>query len=98
MLADSEMEKLARRVGDLLANDHEFTAALSSAEVAKSMLQSGLGLADVMREVADGYVDRPALGQRATTVRESADGSGRVLEILPRFDMVTYGELWRRAH
>lgn len=98
MLADSAMEKLARRVGDLLTNDPEFTAALSSPDVAKSVLQPDIGLAGVMRTVAEGYAERPALGQRATAIRESADGSGRVLEILPRFDMVTYGDLWRRAN
>ena len=63
MLADSAMEKLARRVGDLLTNDPEFTAALSSADVAKSMLQPGIGLADVMRTVAEGYADRPEIGR-----------------------------------
>ena len=49
-----------------------------------------------LRAVAEGYADRPALGQRAAVVAMS-DGGRRVLEFEPRFETVTYGQLWRRA-
>ncbi len=61
------------------------------------MLAPGLGLAGIIRTVAEGYADRPAFGQRATRLDTAADGRGQVLEILPRFDMVTYGQLWQQA-
>ena len=45
----------------------------------------------------EGFADRPALGQR--TVQFVNDpGTGRtVAELLPRFDTITYCELWDRA-
>ena len=45
----------------------------------------------------EGYADRPALGQRAVQVVNDL-GTGRtVAELLPRFDTITYRELWHRA-
>ena len=44
----------------------------------------------------EGYADRPALGQRA--VEYVTDASGRTTaELLPRFDTISYGELWERV-
>ena len=94
---EATTQKLAHRVGDLLTNDPQFVAALPSAEVGESILRPGIGLAGVMRAVAEGYADRAALGRRATAVGTSADGARQVLEILPRFETVTYGQLWRHA-
>lgn len=45
----------------------------------------------------EGYADRPALGQRAVQFVNDP-GTGRtVAELLPRFDTITYCELWDRA-
>ncbi|MGA7050378.1 MAG: carboxylic acid reductase [Mycobacterium sp.] len=97
VVAEAVAEKLARKVGDLLTNDKQFVTALPDKQVCESMLAPGLGLAGIIRTVAEGYADRPAFGQRATRLDTAADGRGQVLEILPRFDMVTYGQLWQQA-
>ncbi|OSC42260.1 carboxylic acid reductase [Mycobacterium decipiens] len=47
------------------------------------------GLAQVMAAVMEGHGDRPALGERA---RKSATG-----RLLPRFDTISYRELWARV-
>ncbi|WP_416970872.1 carboxylic acid reductase [Streptomyces sp. 4F14] len=57
------------------------------AEVLASV-DPGQALAEVMAAVMESHGDRPALGERA---RDPATG-----ELLPRFDTVTYRELWAR--
>ncbi|MFD8744826.1 carboxylic acid reductase [Streptomyces sp. NPDC059616] len=47
------------------------------------------GLAEVMAAVLEGYGDRPALGERA---EEASTG-----RLLPRFDTISYRELWARV-
>jgi fatty acid CoA ligase FadD9 len=44
-----------------------------------------------------GYADRPALGQRAVQFVTDSDTGRTAAELLPRFDTITYGELWDRA-
>ncbi|QNP71119.1 thioester reductase domain-containing protein [Streptomyces roseirectus] len=57
------------------------------AEVLASV-DPGQALAEVMAAVMESYGDRPALGERA---KDPATG-----ELLPRFDTVSYRELWAR--
>ncbi|HEX5368324.1 MAG TPA: AMP-binding protein, partial [Dehalococcoidia bacterium] len=95
MLTSGETEALARLVGELLANDAQFAAALPDKGVCETILSPKIGWVELMRTVAQGYADRPALGQRAT---ETATIAGeRALRLLPRFDTITYGELWQRV-
>jgi fatty acid CoA ligase FadD9 len=97
MQPDTTNEKLARRVGDLLTNDPQFAAALPISEIAQSILQPGIGLAAVMRAAAEGYADRPALGERARAKSTSAAGDRHLPQLADRFDTVTYGQLWQRV-
>jgi fatty acid CoA ligase FadD9 len=59
------------------------------------MLEPGLGLVGLMQVMAEGYADRPALGHRATERREVGGRCQRV--VLPRYETITYGNLWARA-
>lgn len=95
MLTDGETEKLARRVGELLISDAQFAAALPDKEVCEKILRPSIGWTELMRVVAKGYSERPALGQRATAVVTVA--GRRCLRALERFDTITYGELWQRV-
>ena len=95
MLTDGQTEKLARRVGDLLANDAQFAAALPDKNVCETILRPDASWAGLMRAVVEGYADRPALGQRATEVVTT--GGRRCLDVMARFDTVTYGQLWKRV-
>jgi len=89
-------ERLARRVEDLSANDPQFAAARPNPAVARALEQPGLRLPQIIQTVFEGYADRPALGQRA--VELAKDQSGRaVLEVLPRFETITYRELGDRV-
>ena len=95
MPTDNQLEKLAQRVADLYEKDSEFAAAAPSLDLCQQINEPGKRLADVVRTVAEGYADRPALGQRA--VRFIEDSAGRTsLDLLPRFETITYRELWER--
>src|SRR5258708_5732704 len=89
--------RLRRRIQDLYATDAQFACARPNDEITAATSRSGLRLSQVAEIVMEGYADRPALGQRA--VRFVNDpGTGRTVgELLPRFETVTYRELWDRA-
>jgi fatty acid CoA ligase FadD9 len=96
MSIDSREARLERRIADLYSNDEQFAAAKPDQAVAEAAEQPGLRLPDVVRVVMEGYADRPALGQRAVEFVTGADGR-TTADLLPRFDTVTYGQLWERV-
>ena len=94
---DNRDERLARRIAELYASDEQFRAARPLDEISAAIQQPGMRLAQIVQTVLEGYADRPALGQRA---REfvTDDATGRTTaRLLPRFDTITYRELWTRA-
>jgi len=95
VLTDGGTTKLAQRVTDLLAGDTQFTAALPDKDICQTILRPGIGWSELMRVVAEGYADRPALGQRATRIVNTE--GGRRLDLLPRYVTVSYRELWQRV-
>jgi fatty acid CoA ligase FadD9 len=96
MSIDSREARLERRIADLYSNDEQFAAAKPDQTVAEAAEQPGLRLPDVVRVVMEGYADRPALGQRAVEFVTGTDGR-TTADLLPRFDTVTYGQLWERV-
>ncbi|WP_396882805.1 carboxylic acid reductase [Mycobacterium sp. SMC-4] len=94
MLA-KEIEKLAQRVSELLASDPQFREAVPDRQLSEHMVQSDCTLTELMCIVCEGYSDRPALGQRARQISTSAEGEA--LHLLPRFDTISYRDLWRRV-
>ncbi|MCV6983872.1 AMP-binding protein, partial [Mycolicibacterium pulveris] len=90
-------EWLARRVEELSATDPQFAAAQPSSSVATALEQAGLRLPQVIRTVLQGYADRPALGQRVVQFVEDSKTGRTVLELLPRFETITYRVLGERV-
>jgi fatty acid CoA ligase FadD9 len=88
---------LARRVDDLTANDAQFAAARPDPAVAEALEHPGLRLPQIIQTVLEGYADRPALGQRAVEFVKDAKTGRTTLELLPRYETVTYGELRDRV-
>ncbi|MCW2691202.1 MAG: thioester reductase-like protein [Mycobacterium sp.] len=96
MSTETREDRLERRIADLYATDQQFAAAKPDEAISTAVDQPGLRLPEIVRTVAEGYADRPALGQRA--VEFVTDASGRTTaELLPRFDTITYRELWDRV-
>ncbi|SCX23786.1 carboxylic acid reductase [Mycolicibacterium fluoranthenivorans] len=97
MSTATQDERLERRVADLIANDPQFAAARPDATVAEAAEAPGIRLPQIVQTVLQGYADRPALGQRAVEfVTDPATGR-TTAALLPRFETVTYGELWNRV-
>ncbi|OBA72366.1 oxidoreductase [Mycobacterium sp. 1554424.7] len=97
MSTTTSEERLARRVDDLIANDAQFAAAQPDPAVAEALEQPGLRLPQIIQTVLDGYADRPALGQRAVEFVKDAKTGRTSLELLPRYETITYGELRDRV-
>ena len=91
-------ERFARRLQGLYANDAQFAAAKPSAAIAEAIKQPDLPLARLIQTVMEGYADRPALGQRAVRFVTDPSTGGTSLESLPRFETITYRELWDRVN
>ncbi|MDT5095753.1 MAG: fatty acid CoA ligase FadD9 [Mycobacterium sp.] len=97
MSIQESQQRLARRIADLYATDQQFAAARPSDAITSAIDQPGMRLPQIVQTVMDGYADRPALGQRATRLADDPHTGRTTLELLPRFDTVSYRELWARA-
>ncbi|KAA0099908.1 NAD-dependent epimerase/dehydratase family protein [Mycolicibacterium sp. P1-18] len=92
MSNNSREARLERRIADLYADDEQFAAAKPDSAVSEAAGRPDVRLPEVVRTVMEGYADRPALGQRAV---EFVTEAGRTIaKPMPRFDTVSYGQLW----
>ena len=97
MSTNTQSAELARRVQDLYASDAQFAAARPDEAVSAAMERPGLRLPQLVQTVMEGYADRPALGQRAMQFVKDPNTGRSTAELLPRFDTITYREMWQRA-
>ncbi|HEY0228762.1 MAG TPA: AMP-binding protein, partial [Mycobacterium sp.] len=97
MSTTTREERLASRVDELSANDPQFAAAKPNPAIAEALEQPGLRLSQVIQTVLEGYADRPALGQRAVGFVNDPNTGRTVLDVLSRFETITYRELGDRA-
>jgi fatty acid CoA ligase FadD9 len=92
-----QWEMLALRRERLYAEDAQFRDARPDEAVAEAVRRPGLRIAEAMATVMQGYADRPALGQRAREVTADPATGRASLSFLPRFNTISYGELWARV-
>nr|WP_227983417.1 carboxylic acid reductase [Nocardia spumae] len=94
----AEVDRKAERKQRLAAakDDAEVRAAWPSIEVGEAIARPGLGLRELVDTIMTAYADRAAVGQRAAEIVTAADGR-RTRRLLPRFETLTYGQLWSRA-
>ena len=85
------------RLERLRAADPQFRDSFASETVVAAKREPGLRLAQVVQIVMEGYADRPALGQRARELVTNRTTGRKTLSLLPRFDTITYRDLWARA-
>ncbi|WP_243794761.1 carboxylic acid reductase [Saccharopolyspora gloriosae] len=79
---------MAEALEGITAAVHDSGEGIAEVMAAVAEHGSGKGLAEVMAALLEGYGDRPALGERA---KEPA-----TTRLLPRFDTISYRELWAR--
>src|ERR1700743_930398 len=89
--------RLESRIEDLTANDPQFAAAKPDPAVAAALEQPGLRLPQIIQTTLDGYADRPALGQRVVEFVKDRKTGRTSLELLPRYETITYGQLSDRV-
>lgn len=93
-LAEWPEASQADRVRRITADDDQFRNSFPLRHVIEAKRQPGMRLSQVVKVVMEGYAERPALGRRAReAVTDSASGR-TTLRLLPRFDMVSYADLW----
>ena len=97
MSIDTRADAQLRRIQNLSASDPQFAAARPDEVVSAAMGRPDLRLPQLVQTVMDGYANRPALGQRAVRLVKDADTGRTTAELLPRFETITYRELWERA-
>jgi fatty acid CoA ligase FadD9 len=88
--------RLTHRIADLYAHDAQFADARPSDAISAAIDQPGLNLPKIVETVMVGYSDRPALAQRAVDFTTDSATGRTTATLLPRFDTLTYGELWER--
>ncbi|MGH3556406.1 MAG: AMP-binding protein [Mycobacterium sp.] len=81
----------------LRAEDRQFAQAAPDDSILEALEDPGLRLCDILRIVMEGYSDRPALGQRATALATDPVSGRTAAQPLPRFDTVTYADVWKRV-
>ena len=93
LLTDGQTERLAQRVSELLASDAQFAAAVPRRDVSEAIVDPTTSWVELMGAVADGYADRPALGQRL--LETPRPGGEQALE--PQCETITYRQLYQRV-
>ncbi|NIJ17875.1 carboxylic acid reductase [Sphingobium vermicomposti] len=94
---DDYPEHVASQLHKLMETDSQFAAAAPDPAISLAKRTRGLGIAQVVSLCMEGYGDRPALAERAAQLTTDPE-TGRVSrELLKRYDMISYRELWKRA-
>lgn len=87
-------QQVAKRIRDLDAHDEEFRTTKPDSALQHAARQPGLRLPQILENFAEGYADRPALGWRARSLHTDPATRRASAQLLPRFDTMTYRELW----
>ncbi|UXJ50237.1 carboxylic acid reductase [Pseudomonas citronellolis] len=88
---------LAERIKALMEHDAQFRQAMPLPAINDAKVNPELGLAQTMAMCMEGYSDRPALAQRATELVTDPANRRVTRRLLPRFETLSYSELWARA-
>lgn len=94
MTTEFDDEARFERLAVLYDTDAEVRAARPARAVVDAARRPGTRLAEVLRIFTESYADRPALGTRAMSVGRDPQTGRNVMQLLPAFETITYGELW----
>ncbi|MCA2320103.1 carboxylic acid reductase [Mycobacterium intracellulare] len=78
----------------MAATDEQFRNAEPDLSLQQAARQPGLRLPQILELYVEGYADRPAVGWRARTLSTDPATGRTTTRLLPRFDTMTYRELW----
>lgn len=87
-------QQVAERIRRLHDTDEQFRNAAPDLSLQQAAREPGLRLPQILETFVEGYADRPALGWRARQLTTDPATGRTVAKLLPRFDTITYRELW----
>ena len=90
----TQRERVSQRIERLYADDEQFRSATPDLPLQEAARRPGLRLPQILEMFVEGYADRPALGWRARSLTTDPATGRSVARLLPRFDTITYRELW----
>lgn len=94
MEASTQVQRL---IAELSENDQQFRDARPLEAVNAVVQERGLGLSQTVALIMEGYADRPAVGERAKELVFDPVSRRTSLQLLPKFETMSYRELWGRA-
>src|SRR5881394_1351971 len=97
---DGENDRIAfliDQLGQLVESDRQVRDALPNADIAKAAADPDMPIAQILAMVMERYADRPAIGTRHREAATDPATGRTVTRLLPEFETITYGELWRLA-
>jgi fatty acid CoA ligase FadD9 len=90
-------DRTQRRVAELYAAEPGVREAAPLPSVAEAIRRPGLPLTRLVDTVMAAYSNRPAIGERARELVSDPTTGRTTLALLPRYDTISYGELWSRS-
>jgi fatty acid CoA ligase FadD9 len=86
--------QVAERIRTLDAHDEQFWTTKPDSALQRAARQPNLRLPQILKIFAEGYADRPAVGWRARSLSTDPATGRTSMQLLPRFDTMTYRRLW----
>jgi fatty acid CoA ligase FadD9 len=87
-------DRAAARIHRLEADDEQFRNATPDLSLQAAAREPSLRLPQILETFVEGYADRPALGWRARQLTTDPATGRTTAALLPRFDTITYRDLW----
>ncbi|WP_063058439.1 carboxylic acid reductase [Nocardia sienata] len=97
MSTDTRESRLEDRIAELYRTDEQFAAARPDPAVTARADKPDARPVEAAQIVMQGYARRPAVGRRAVEFVTDPQTGRTSMKLLPRFDTLTYGEVWDRA-
>jgi fatty acid CoA ligase FadD9 len=89
--------RLVHRIAHLYDTDAQFADARPSDAISQAVDDPKLSLPQLVETIMTGYADRAALAARAVELAVDAATGRTTATLLPRFDTLSYAELWGRV-
>lgn len=93
----SARNPIGKRIERLKAEDSQFLTAYADPAVSAAKARPGIRLAEIVKVSMEGYAERPCVGYRARELVTDPVTGRSTFRLLPRFDTISYGEMWSRA-
>ena len=96
-VSGTRYERRGCRIADFCASEPQFAAAMPDPATIEAARHPELRLAEILQTFVNGYADRPAVGQRARALVTDPVTGRTSAQLLARFDMTSYRDLWERV-